>query len=99
MRPRVFTVSLALTILVAAGLVGFAQPAKADSKCEQVSGEFAFTSFAFTSATTAVGEGTVTGDLAGTFHADYFDIQQRGGGVIHMHGEHTIRTAAGTLVT
>ena len=39
----------------------------AQMACEHVSGAFVFTKFQFTSQTTAVGEGTLQGDLAGGF--------------------------------
>src|SRR2546430_13266758 len=41
--------------------------------CEHVSGAFVFTTFQFTSQTTAVGAGTLQGDLSGGFSAEYFD--------------------------
>lgn len=67
--------------------------------CKHVSGAFVFTRFQFTSQTTAVGDGTVQGDLAGAFHAEYFDIEQRGNGVIQMRAHHTITTSTGTIGT
>jgi hypothetical protein len=69
------------------------------SHCEHVSGAFVFTRFQFTSPTTAVGDGIVQGDLSGTFHADYFNIQQRGKGVIQMQAHHTITRSTGTIRT
>ena len=92
-------VSLALAILTSVGLVGAANPAVANGDCEHVTGEFVFSSFVFTSPTTAVGEGTATGDFPGTFHADYFNIQQGPGGPIKMDSTHAITTPEGTLVT
>ena len=92
-------VSLALAILTSVCLVGAANPAAANGDCEHVTGEFVFRSFVFTSPTTAVGEGTATGDFPGTFHADYFNIQQGPGGPIKMDATHAITTDGGTLVT
>ena len=76
-----------------------AGPIAAMSVCTHVAGALVFSSFTFTSPTTAHGEGTVHGDLSGTFVADYFDIQQRGGGVIQMHAHHTITRSSGTIIT
>ena len=67
--------------------------------CEHVSGAFVFTKFQFTSQTTAVGEGTLLGDLAGGFSAEYFDIEQRGNGAIQMRAHHTITRSTGTIRT
>jgi hypothetical protein len=67
--------------------------------CAHVSGAFVFTRFQFTSQTTAVGEGAVQGDLSGGFSAQYFDIEQRGNGVIHMRAHHTITRSTGTITT
>lgn len=98
MKARI-SVSLALAILTTAGIVGAANPAGARGNCENVTGEFVFSSLVFTSATTAVGEGTATGDFPGTFHADYFNIRQRPGGPFKMDASHAITTAEGILVT
>ena len=76
-----------------------AAPQAGQGACEHVAGAFVFSRFQFTSQTTAVGEGTVVGDLSGTFSAQYFDIQQRGGGVVQMHAHHTITRSAGTIRT
>ena len=92
-------VSLALAILTSVCLVGAAKPAAASGNCEHVTGVFVFSSLVFTSTTTAVGEGTVTGDFPGTFHADYSNIQQGPGGPIKMDATHAITTPEGTLVT
>ena len=92
-------VSLALAILASVCLVGAANPAAANGDCEHVTGEFVFSSFVFTSPTTAVGDGTATGDFPGTFHADYFNIQQGPGGPIKMDWTRAITTPSGTLVT
>ncbi len=78
---------------------GSAGPLAAKSGCQHVSGAFVFGRFEFTSQTTAVGAGTVQGDLAGLFDAEYFDIQRRGDGVTHMHAHHTITTSTGTVRT
>jgi len=67
--------------------------------CEHVRGAFVFTSFAFTGPTTAVGAGTVRGDISGTFSAQYFDIAPQADGVIHMHAHHTITRRHGTIMT
>jgi hypothetical protein len=67
--------------------------------CEDVRGAFVFTSFAFTGPTTAVGAGTVRGDLSGTFAAEYFDIAPQADGVINMHAHHTITRRRGTIMT
>jgi hypothetical protein len=71
----------------------------AQTGCQHISGAFVFTRFQFTSQTTAVGDGRVEGDLAGEFHAEYFDIEQRGAGVIKMRAHHTITSAAGMIRT
>jgi hypothetical protein len=92
-------VSLALAIFTSVCLVGAANPAAANGNCEHVTGEFVFSSLVFTSPTTAVGDGTVTGDFPGTFHADYSNIQQGPGGPIKMDATHAITTDGGTLVT
>jgi len=80
-------------------LAASADQIAAHMACEHVSGVFVFTKFQFTSQTTAVGEGTLQGDLAGGFSAQYFDIEQRGNGVIHMHAHHTITRSTGTIRT
>ena len=82
-----------------ADLAASAQQLATPSNCEQVSGAFVFTMFQFTSQTTAVGAGSVEGDLSGGFSAEYFDIQQRGSGVIHMLAHHTITRSTGTIRT
>lgn len=80
-------------------LAASAQQVAAPPACEQVSGAFVFTTFQFTSQTTAVGAGTLLGDLSGGFSAEYFDIQQRGSGVVHMLAHHTITRSTGTIRT
>src|SRR2546427_3988484 len=57
------------------GLAASAEQLAAQTACEHVSGAFVFTRFQFTSQTTAIGEGTVEGDLAGGFSAQYYDIE------------------------
>src|SRR5437667_10526293 len=61
-----------------ANLAASAQQLAAPPACGPVSGAFGFTTFQFTSQTTAVGAGPLLGDLSGRFSAEYFDIQQRG---------------------
>lgn len=80
-------------------LAASAQQTAAPMACEHVSGAFVFTRFQFTSQTTAVGEGTVQGDLSGGFSAEYFDIEQRGNGVVQMRAHHTITRSTGTIRT
>jgi hypothetical protein len=70
-----------------------------NASCQHVSGSFVFTSFQFTSATTAVGAGNVSGDITGTFSAEYFDLHQNGDGSSVMAARHTIMTSAGSLMT
>lgn len=71
----------------------------ATADCQPVSGRFVFTRFDFTSPTTAVGQGTVQGDLSGGFSAEYFDIHQLGSGVTQMRAHHTITRSTGTITT
>jgi hypothetical protein len=80
-------------------LAASAEQTAAQAACEHVSGAFVFTRFQFTSQTTAVGEGTVQGDLSGRFSAEYFDIEQRANGVVHMRAHHTITRSTGTIRT
>jgi len=80
-------------------LAASAEQLAAQTDCEHVSGAFVFTRFQFTSQTTAVGEGTLQGDLSGGFSAEYFDIEQRGSGVIQMRAHHTITRSTGTIRT
>jgi hypothetical protein len=106
MRYRSLSLGL---VLVAAFLVGCSErqmtaPASAAQlaahmACEHVGGAFVFTRFQFTSQTTAVGEGSVQGDLSGRFSAEYFDIEQQGNGVIQMRAHHTITRSTGTIRT
>src|SRR5438876_9144359 len=80
-------------------LAASAEQLPAPTTCEHVSGAFVFSRFQFTSQTTAVGEGTMQGDLSGAFSAQYFDIEQRGNGVIAMRAHHTITRSTGTIRT
>jgi hypothetical protein len=73
--------------------------AGAAPQCTPVTGAFAFTAFTFTGPTTATAEATISGDLAGTVTAEYFDLHQSGEGATHGHAVHMITTATGTLVT
>lgn len=72
-----------------------------DPPCTPFSGAFAFTLFQFTGPTIAEGKGTVLreGEQIGSFSANYFNIEQRGQGIIQLNGKHTITLAGGTLVT
>jgi hypothetical protein len=98
MKARI-SVGLALAFLTSICLAGAANPAAASDNCEHVTGEFVFSSLEFTSPTTAVGEGTATGDFPGTFDADYFNIRQGTGGPIKADASHAITTLEGILIT
>jgi hypothetical protein len=93
------TVVAATAAAAVASLVGFVSPSRADNQCPRIVAEARFTSFTFTSATTAVGEAVVTGDVVGTVHADYWDIHQHGNGVITTQASHVFTTADGSFVT
>ena len=80
-------------------LAASAEQLPAQTACGHVGGAFVFTRFQFTSQTTAIGEGTVEGDLSGGFSAQYYDIEQRGNGVIHMRAHHTITRSTGRIMT
>lgn len=99
MRRANFAVTSVSAVGIALGLAGLIEPLHAKSNCSRVSGMFLFSSFTFTGPTTATAEATVTGDLAGTAHADYFNIEQAGDGAVHMDAVHIITTTGGTLVT
>jgi hypothetical protein len=90
---------VAVAALAAASLPAAAKPSRQDGRCKSVAGEFAFTKFQFTSDTTAFGVATVRGDLAGTAHAQYWDITAGATGVIETQGSHVLTTPLGTLVT
>jgi hypothetical protein len=85
-------------LLCALGITGLRSEAQA-RRSVQVSGTFLFTEFGFTGPTTAAAETIVVGDLAGTASAQYYNIVQKGKGVFHLNGTHTIVTAEGTLTT
>src|SRR5438552_17595954 len=80
-------------------LAASAEQLAAPTACEHVSGAFVFTRFQFTSQSTAVGEGTMQGDLSGGFSAEYFDMEQRGNGVIATRAHHAITRRSGTSRT
>ena len=70
--------------------------------CTHVSGSFVFAVFQFTSATRAIGDGTITGDLAGTFAAVYNLVPAPGNtndGLLRFDATHTITTVGGTVTT
>lgn len=100
---RCFFKLLALLALVSASSIGRISAAEraATPPCDAFSGTFEFTDFHFTGDTTAEGTGLIwDGDvLIGTFVAEYFNIQQKGNGVIQMNGRHTLSFAGGTLKT
>ena len=98
MRRAGLILALAMAVVAASSLPASAK-SRHDGGCRTVAGEFAFSSFQFTSPTTAVGVGVTTGDLAGTFHAQYWDITPAAGGVIDTQGSHVLTTPRGTLVT
>lgn len=98
MRYRKITVRFAFPVVIMLGLV-LVEPLSAESDCFSVSGEFRFSSFTFTSATTATGAGTIEGSITGTTHADYFNMSQSGEGAIHLNGVHKITDSFGTLIT
>ena len=99
MRRTGLTIALVIAAVAASSLSASAKSSRHDGRCTRIAGEFAFTSFQFTSPTTAVGVGVTRGDLAGTFHAQYWDIQQRANGVIDTRGSHVLTTPRGTVVT
>lgn len=86
--------TLGIGLVLAAGRT---IPVNAAGKCASFSGIFRFVDFHFTSATTAVADAKVEGDLAGTAHANYFNIRQMGHGVTQMNGTHTITITQGPL--
>jgi hypothetical protein len=88
-----------LRVALVCVMIGASEPAHAQHNCGTVAGAFRFTTFQFTSATTAYAEGSVEGDLAGSFVAHYFNISQSGAGVLQLNGSHTITTGGGTLTT
>jgi hypothetical protein len=98
MKPTRLTIALIAAAVAASSLTASAKPAN-KGQCTRAAGQFTFTSFGFTSATTAVGVGVVRGDVNGTFHAHYWDIQAGANGVIETHASHVLTTQRGTLVT
>ena len=98
MKPTRLTIALIVAAVAASSLAASAKPSNR-GPCTRVAGQFTFTSFGFTSATTAVGVGVVRGDVNGTFHAHYWDIQTGANGVIETRASHVLTTARGTLVT
>ena len=98
-RATIALVVAAVAAVAASSLPAAARPGRHDGPCTRVAGEFAFTRFQFTSDTTAFGVGVVRGDLAGTFHAQYWDITPGANGVIETQGSHVLTTPLGTLVT
>jgi hypothetical protein len=93
------TIALVVAAVAASSLPAAAKPGGHQGTCTKVAGEFAFTKFQFTSDTTAFGVGIVRGDLAGTFHAQYWDITPGANGVIDTQGSHVLTTPRGTVVT
>lgn len=83
------------------GFVTAAPVSKITPPCSQLSATFAFTLFQFTGPTTAIGQGTVSsnGQVIGSFSANYFNIDQKGQGIIQLNGQHAITLADGTILT
>jgi hypothetical protein len=79
-------VAIALVMAVA---VGGAEARDNPLGCEHVEGRFEG-EFEFTGPGAGAAEGTVTGDLAGTFSAEYFNFESRGNGAIALNGVHTL---------
>jgi hypothetical protein len=98
MKPKRLTLALIVAYAAAASFAASATPSNR-LQCIRAAGQFTFTSFAFTSATTAVGVGVVRGDVNGTFHAHYWDIQTGANGVTETRASHVLTTPRGTLVT
>jgi hypothetical protein len=94
-----------LCLLGLAVTIGLSSAAPSQPKippCTELSGTFVFTVFAFDSSSTAHAEGEIwiDGDLAGHFHASYFNIEQMGQGVLQMNGIHVHTYLDGsTLIT
>ena len=100
--------SLLTTLVLLIGLGVAWQPAGAapsqpvNPPCTPLSGTFVFTLFQFTGATTAYGEVEVWADGAVVAYgtAQYFNIEQKGKGVIQMNGQHVVTFLDGSaLVT
>jgi hypothetical protein len=99
MKPKRLAIALIAAVTAASSLAASAQSSRDGRGCARVSGEFAFSAFGFTGATTAAGVGVVRGDLVGTFDAEYWDVQQDANGVISTRAMHILTTANGRLVT
>jgi hypothetical protein len=104
MFRRIVLALLLISLVLLPGAVSAAPNNPINPPCTPVVGEFAFSKFEFTGATTAVGEGTVVwteGGVtsAGTFAADYFNIVQKGNGVTQLNGAHTITLPGGVVLT
>ena len=101
-----YTFSFWLITLVAFSFVGFLQPAQARSRCDRVEGRFEGV-FMFTNATgapvTGKASGALTGDLAGTFSAEYFNFVFHDTVATSLHGRHAFfvggPTAGNVLLT
>jgi hypothetical protein len=96
------------TLVLLIGLGVAWQPARAapsqpvNPPCTSLSGTFVFTLFQFTSATTAYGEVEVwaDGEVVAYGTAQYFNIAQKGKGVIQINGQHVVTFLDGSaLVT
>jgi len=75
------------------------EPEAAGSGYQRVSGTATFTSFQFTSPTTAVSGGNVTGDISGTFTVQYYDLTPNDDGSRTLRSNHTLALDAGTIMT
>jgi hypothetical protein len=87
--------ALALTIVLVSAA---SQPI--NPPCDSLDGRFIFTLFQFDSPTTAHAETEIwSGDeLVGYAHAEYFNIEQKGRGVTHMNGQHTLTFLDGSTL-
>lgn len=72
---------------------------RASSGYQRVSGTATFTSFQFTSPTTAVSGGNVTGDISGTFTVQYYDLTTNDDGSRILRSNHTLALGTGTILT
>jgi hypothetical protein len=101
MNRRIFLALLLMGFTLTPGFVAAAPTSKIVPPCTQLSATFAFTLFQFTSQTTAIGVGTVSsnGQIIGSFSANYFNIEQKGNGIIQLNGQHAITLDGGTLLT
>lgn len=98
---RIFLAMFLLGFTLTPGFTGAAPTSKIVPPCTQLSATFAFTLFEFTGPTTAIGIGTVSsnGQVIGSFSANYFNIDQKGQGIIQLNGQHAITLADGTILT